>query len=259
MNKSKTLTAIFVTLLLALALIENTTAQRSDDMQTFFSKDYPGISIMVNGTQEAIPGENITIDLWVNCTADGVKVDYLNISVYGYSHFRYGLEKITLNFACVINNSSLVYHNVSEQDYSIAIPDDVWDQTYAEIYLKYGIKASPPYEYDEIFPITTVRNTLWEELDKTITSLNESNQQLNNTLEQLDQLFWESFQINLSAENLAYLNKTYWELQQNYTSLKGNLGELEGTRQAVIVLAITSVFFVATTVYLITRKPKQYY
>jgi len=266
LENPKSLITFLVTLTLALALIRNATAQSSSEMQTFFSKDYPGISIQVNGTRQADPGENITVGLWINCTADDVYVDYLNISFYGYRHFRYGLEKTTLNFACMMNNSLLGYHNASEQDYTMPIPNDVWDLTYAEIRLKYSIKASSPTEYDEIFPITTMRNVLWEELEKKLEWWNETHQllnttywQLNSTYELLDQTFWESFQMNLSTENLAYLNKTYWELQHNYTALQGSLNELDNTRSAVAALAITTVIFVATTIYMIMRKPKQYW
>jgi hypothetical protein len=79
------------------------------------------------------------------------------------------------------------------------------------------------------------------------------------TFNLLNQTFWESFQMNLTMENLALLNKTYWELQRNYTALQGSLNELDNTRTAVTVLAITTVFFVATTVYMVMRKPKQYW
>lgn len=255
LKKLKALTALLVTMLLTLSTIRITTAQTSDEIQTFFSSDYAGISIQVNATREADPGENIAINLWLNCTADGVHVYYLNISIYGYRHFKYGLEKITLNFTCVLENIPLVYNHTSEYNYTVPIPSDVWDVTYAELCLKYAIKGLP-LEYNPFFPITTVRNVLWEELETLETQLkrlNQSYQQLNNT-------YW---QLNSTYEQL---NQTFWELQQNYTSLnqtywnlKGSMGELETTRNIMTVLAITTVFFVATTVYLVVRKPKQYW
>jgi hypothetical protein len=39
--------------------------------------------------------------------------------------------------------------------------------------------------------------------------------------------------------------------------MNGNLGELDNTRRLTTVLAITTVLFVATTVYLVMRKPKE--
>jgi len=258
MKNLKTLTTIFVTLSLTLALTQRTTAQTPEEMQTFFSKDYAGISIQVNATQTTVPDSNIAIGLWINCTADGVYADYLNLSVYGYRHFRYGLEKITLNATCVMPKTPLVYNHTREYNYTVYVPNDVWDSIYAELYLKYAIKGSP-FQYDEIFPITTVRNVLWEELEKQLKILNESYQQLNSTFEQLNQAFLESFEMNLSAENLALLNQTYWNLRQNYTVLQGNLGELDNARRVMTVLAITTVFFVVTTIYFVVRKPKKFW
>jgi hypothetical protein len=63
--------------------------------------------------------------------------------------------------------------------------------------------------------------------------------------------------MNLTVDNLAYINRTFWELQQNYTALQGNLNELGNTRMAVGILAVTTVFFVATSLYLVMRKPKE--
>lgn len=217
-------------------------------MQTFFSQDYAGISIKFNATRETIPSENITINLWINCTADCVNLDYLNITIYG---FRYGREKILLNSKYVIEDTPLVFSHTSQHNYTVHIPSDVWDATYAELYLRYTIVDSP-FEYNPNFSITIVTNVYLEELENMLKSLNYTYWQLNQT-------FWKSFQMNLTEENLACLNQTYWELQQNYTSFQGSLSELENTRQAVIILVITTVFFVATTIYMIMRKPKQYW
>ncbi len=246
LKKSKTAITISITLILALTLIQNITAQPSSEMQTFFSKDYAGISIKVNATGETVPGENITINLWINCTATYVTVDCLALSVYG---FRYDREKIQLNSTDVIKNNALAPNNASQHNYTVLIPNDVWGTTYAELSLKYTI-VDLYLEYTPTFSITIVRNVYWEELENKFNSLNSTYWQLNQT-------FWESFQMNLSAENLARLNQTYCELQQNYTSLQGSLSELDNTRRAVIILAITTVSFVATTIYLLIRKPKQ--
>jgi hypothetical protein len=263
MRKLRTVTPAFVMMILALTLVKSTVAQTSNETQTFFSSEYAGISIQFNATRETVPGANITINLWINCTADGVYLDYLNLTVYGYSHFKYGLEKTTLNATCVMQKTALIFNHTSEYNYTVPVPNNVWDLTYAELNLKYTIKGDL-IEHNESFSITTVRNVLWEELEETLRMLNETYQrlnvtywQLNTTFEQLNQTFWEAFQMNLTAENLALLNMTYWELQQNYTMLQVNQNDLNNTRTAVAVLAITTVFFVATTVYMVMRKPKQ--
>lgn len=256
MIKLRTVTSIFVMLILALTLVKSITAQTPEEMETFFSSKYVGISIQVNATRETVPGANITIKLLVNCTADDVYVDYLNLSVYGYKHFKYGLEKDTLTSECVMKQSFLVYHNASRHNYTIPVPSEVWDLTYAELHSKYTVGIAP-FGFDETFSITTVRNILWEELEEKLEWLNQTYQKLNNTywqlnstVEQLNQTFWQMFQMNLTAESLAHLNETYW-------SFKGSSNELGNTRTAVGILAVTTVFFVATTLYLVMRKPKE--
>ena len=249
MRKMRTVTSIFVMLILALTLVKSITAQTPEEMKTFFSSEYAGISIQVNATRETVPGANITINLWINCTAVGVYLDYLNLSVYGYGHLEYESEKVTLNATCIMQKTSLVFNHTSECNYTVPIPNNVWDLTHAELRLKYRIK-SDPLEHNESFPITTVRNVLWQELEEKYQNLNNTYWQLNSTVEQLNQTFWQMFQMNLTEESLASLNKTYW-------GFKGSSNELGNTRMAVGILAVTTVFFVATTLYLVMRKPRE--
>lgn len=249
LKRLKTLTTIFFTLTLALALIKSTEAQTLNEMETFFSENYPGISIKVNATKEALPGENITINLLAKCTALDVEVNHLFLSVYG---FVYGREKILLkNFTFVTEKTPLIFNHTSQYNDTVLTPGDVWYATYAELYLEYTL-VGKPFEDTPSFSMTIVRNVYLEELENLFRGLNESYMQLNQT-------FWECFQMNLTAENLAFLNRTYWELQQNYTALQGGLNELDNTRRVVTILAITTVFFVATTLYLVMRKPKEHW
>jgi len=249
LKKIKTLIAIFVVLSLTLTLIQDVTAQASGNMQTFYSREYPGLSIEVNATAETVPGKNMTLRVWINCTAEGVSVDSITISVYG---FIYGREKCDLlDSISLMEDKPLTFNHTSQWNHTLNIPNDVWDATYAELYVKYSIMGTP-FEYDPNFSITIVRNVYLEELESMLQSLNQ-------TYGLLNQTFWECFQMNLTAENFALLNQTYWELHENYTSLKGSIGGFDTTRTAAIVLSVTTVFFAATTVYLMMRKPKQYW
>jgi len=232
-----------------LALIQNTTAQTSDEMQTFFTKPYVGITIKFSATPETVPGENITINLWINCTADDVNVEGLTLSIYG---FKWGREKVPLKSERIIEfTSSLVFNHTSQYNYTVHIPHDVWDVIYAELHIQYTVVDST-FEENPNFSITIVRNVYLEQLENAFKNLNYTYWQLNQT-------FWESFQMNLTKENLDGLNQTYWALQQNNTSVQGSLIELGNTRIAVIILAITTIFFVATTFYVVMRKPKEYW
>jgi len=250
MKMHKTLVIVLITLILSLALIQSTKAQTSSEMQTFFSKEYAGISVKANATQEAIPDKNLTVNIWTNCTAIGVNVEYLTIRVYGFTYGQEKVEKIDLLATTnVVENKALSFRDTGLYNYSVHVPSDVWDATYAELHLKYSIVDSP-FEYNPSFSITIVRNIYYEKLK-------EDFKNLNNTVVQLNQTFWQSFKMNLTVDSLTYLNRTYWMLQQNYTTLQGSLNELDNTRRTVGILAITTIFFVATTIYLVFRRPKQ--
>jgi len=234
-------------LILTLALIQNATAPTSDEMHTFFSEEYVGISIEFRAPQETNPSENITISLWINSTAANMKIESLTLSIYG---FRYSKEKISLKSVNIIGNTfPLAFNHTEQYNYTVSIPNEVWDATYAELHIEYTV-ANTLFKDDRNFSITIVRNVYLEQLENMFKNLNQTYWQLNQT-------FWECFQMNLTKENLDNLNQTYWELQQNYTSVQGNLIELGNIRMAVIILAITTIFFVATTFYVIMRKPKQ--
>ncbi|MEM3694981.1 MAG: hypothetical protein QXJ11_03370 [Candidatus Bathyarchaeia archaeon] len=246
MKKSRIITLVAI-LILTSATFCRTSAQ-ANEMQTFFYKKYAGITIRVNAINETIPNENLTIKLWYNSTAEPVHIDYLNLTIYG---FREGAQKLTLNSTCLLENASLPFNNTGEFEVVAHVPDDVWGVTYAELYLEYSI-VDLPLKYLEGFSMTAIRNIRYEELQ-------EKYRELNGTFSLLNQTFWESFGKNLTIDELLSLNETYWELLQNYTTLQGSLNELNNTRVAVGVLAVTTIFFVATTVYLVMRKPKDYW
>ncbi|MEM3629674.1 MAG: hypothetical protein QW667_05750 [Candidatus Bathyarchaeia archaeon] len=250
MKNHKTLT-IFITLCLASALFRGVSAQTStsNNTKTFFSKVYPGILIMLNATGETVPDGNITLYLMVECRALDVEMEHLNITIYGFIE---GKEKIILgNYTCTEKRTPLGFKETYIYNITVHVPDRVWDATYVELYLSY-VLAGQPFEDNPSFPITIVRNVYLEELEKLFRSLNESYTLINQT-------FWETFNMSLTPESLSLLNKTYRELEQNYTILQGSLNELGSTRMAVAVLAVTTVFFVATTIYLFIRKPREYW
>lgn len=248
LKKPKTVSIIFIILILALTLAKSTMAQASNITQTFFSKKYAGVSINVNATHETVPGGNITIILWLNCTAVDVNVDYIAFDVYG---FRHGEEEILLNSTTVMESVLLIFNQTYQYNYTVYVPSDVWGATDIELHIKYTIVDLPVKE-DPRFSITVVRNVYLEELEKKFKALNSTYWQLNNTFAQLNQTFWECFGMNLTAESLALLNKTYWGLNLN-------LSDLDNTRRTVAILGITTAVFVLTTIYLFMRKPKQYW
>jgi hypothetical protein len=246
--KLKKLETLMVIFTLILALVYITKAQEpAENMKTFFDSEIPGIGIQVNATAAIQPTENITVMLGLKGLTN-VDVEYFNLSIFG---FLYGEDKM-LMANITQNDFSLNSTLVEEYNCTFDVPQEVWDVIYGEISLTYSTEIGNLHlGFPQLtlgFIMTHVENVYLENIEELL-----------ETYEQLNQTFLQCFQINFSAESLDSLNQTYWALQQNHTSVQGNLIELGNTRMAVIILAITTIFFVATTFYVITRKPKQYW
>jgi len=233
------LVVVLVTLSLVLACAPNVRGQTSD-MEKFFSAGYGGVSINVYASPKTDPGGNMTIEVMINATAQNVWIEYLNVSVYGFIN---GTEPKLLNSTNVMSDKPLQSNQIWEN--TIIVPADVWGITYGQILLRYTIKDLSS-ERDPGFPLTTVRNVYLENLESQFRSLNQSYSLLS-----------ESFK-NLTIE-FDRLNQSYTELQGNYSQLQGRIGDLDNTRTVAVILTITTVFFVATTFYLVMRRPKEYW
>jgi hypothetical protein len=281
--KHRYLAVVLTTIIIALAFVRVNTVRGQSELKTFYSKDdLPGIAMRINATAETVPGGNMTVAIWVNCTAAGFTVEQLNITVCGFSG---GKEKIPLPTIDVMENRTLAFNSTSEYNYTLTVPDDVWGATFADLHLKYFIYSSG-FEYDPSFSLTVVRNIYYEQLKEDFSDLNSSFIQLNSSYWQLDtnysqltasysqlnntfselndtyrQLNDSYLQLNSSywelKDTYEQLNQTYWGLKQNYTDLQGSVSDLDNTRRLAAVLGVTSVFFVVTTVYLVTRRPKE--
>jgi len=208
----------------------------TENMKTFFDSKIPGMKIQVNATAETQPAENITVMLSMKGLGD-VYVENFNLTVFGFLNGTYKTMMRNITDSDIPLNNAMKEYNCT-----FKVPEQVWDVTYGEILLTYravlgGLELRfPQLTYG--FTMTHVENVYLKKLENDLKSWITSYQQLNSTFEQLLQ--------------------NYTELQQNYTALQGSLNELDNTRRAVAILAITTIFFVATTLYVVMRKPKQY-
>jgi len=239
----KRISSIFVVFVLTCALTFFVKAQAPEEnMATFFDSDIPEIRVQVNATMETQPLGNITVTLSLKNQSD-VQIQYLNLSMFGFINGTYKVLMANLTDNNVsLNTSSLEYN------YTFMVPEQVWDATYGEITLTYNVKypVGPgfqmmPYDFKIGFTMTHVKNTYLEQVEQACVTLNS-------TLEELKQVFSQLSNEDLTADNL---NKTL-------SNLQGSAGELDNTRRAVIGLTVTTAVFVATTVYMFLRKPKQY-
>jgi hypothetical protein len=230
--------ALTMMTLLTIASMQRVKAEGTPEkMKTFFDSVVLETRIQVNATMETRPTENVTIDLILTGQAD-IEVKYFNLSVFGFVN---GTDRILM--ANITDGSFPLNSTSKTYNYTFSVPQQVWGTTYGEITLahsvKYGLVTVNNDGLTCGFSMTNVRNVYLEGLEQQVSNFG-----------QLNQTFWDIFQMNLTTENLATLNKTYQGLQ-------GSVGDLDNTRRVVAVLGITTVFFVATTLYFILRKPKE--
>jgi hypothetical protein len=227
------------------ALLNSARVHAADEeMKVFLNSEITGIKIQVNATSKTQPGENLTVFLTLRATMN-VHIDRINLEVYGFLN---GTDQLSLGN---ISDSNFDMNNTLKNYTKIVIvPDNVWGITYGEMRLAYyadmgGFVAGFPNIVNG-FPLTLVENTLLKNLEEQVKNLNESCNQLAKKYSNL-------------TETYAALNQTYWDLNQTYTSAQNSLGELDNTRRLTTILAITTVFFLATTVYIILRRPRDYW
>jgi len=234
-------TLIFVSAVLALVLagLYSAKAQPSE-MENFFSAEYGGASIRVDASDEVVPGESIMVTVVINATADGVHIEHLSLSVYAFIN---GRQQILLNSVTMMAATPLQFNETMRFDNMITVPTDVWGITYGQISLGYAIKDLPSTERNPGFPLATVRNIYLENLESRLQSLNQSHGMLSKMFKNI-------------ATEYAKLDATYTELLDGRVQ---GTDDLYGTRTVATILMITTVFFAATTLYLVMRRPRDYW
>jgi len=241
---------VFLTImLLGLSYLGNVRAQGSEGtLQGFLDTSVLGVRIQVNATGQSRPGQNITVIL-VFAALPGVseiKVQQFNLSVTGFLN---GTSN-TLLESTYGGNFSLD-NGPQSYNYTFPIPEWVSGKTYGQITLSHW--ATYQQQFGSVvnntitvynnasacgFYMTDVENVYLENLQQNYQQLNQNYTQLH--------------------ENYTELQNNYTQLQKNYTdALHGNTNNLDSARTVITVLMITTVFFVATTLYFVIRKPKE--
>jgi hypothetical protein len=221
---------------LTVALFSSTRVQATtDQMKEYFDSEMTGINIQVNASTTTNPGENMSAILTLTATAD-VTFGRIGLEVFGFVN---GTDQLLIgnlsdsNFR--MNNSLRQYPIV------VNVPANVWGITYGQIDLAYSVNMGQmTLTFPNIvngFPLTLVENTQMKNLQEQIRTLNDSYANL--------------------TKSYSDLNSTYWNLNQSYASAQNSLGELDNTRRLTTILAITTVVFLATTIYIILRRPRE--
>lgn len=193
-------------------------------MQAFLDSTAFGIRIQANATAQVQPLENITIIFTLTSQGD-VFVENFTVSIFGFLN---GTDRVLMKNAPYsafwLNNTSRSY------DYTFPVPEWMSGWTYGEVrlanFLEQGMVTIRNDGFVYGFYMTNVENVYLEGLE----------------------------------HDFSVLEQNYTELEQKLNAtLQANSNQLDSTRTVAGVLGVTTVVFVATTMYLVLRKPKQYW
>jgi hypothetical protein len=241
MKKIEKIGLAIITSIILLSTIYSvkTEMSTSENVEIFLERETPGLRIIVSAIKETQPNKNITIILNIVPLVSKIYVEHFNFSVFGFVN---GTHKTLMPLHPNItdeNPLSLPY----AQNFTCQISDNVWGITLGEIEINYNVTStltySPigkitieqPYKFKIAFDMTYVENIYLEELNK---------------------IFRDYLDKNLTPENLN-------EILQEYKQLKETQNESTNIRMVVGILIVTTVFFIATTLYLVLRKPNKYW
>lgn len=234
---NRKITVVILLTVFALSLIPKSYAQENSDIQTFYHHDKAGLIINVEAPTNTEPGQKINVSVSFYCYAENLSISYLYVKI---SDFKSGQEKIPIETITHVEEGigySPQFNETYAQTYEIEIREDVWDITYGEVSCQWELPRDTFFIHEDGFTMTYVRNVKMEDL--------------------IEQLANKTQEYSTLWQNYTQLNQTYWDLKANQTS--GIDVELSNTRLTMIIFIITTVFFAATTLYLMVKKPKKYW
>ncbi len=235
--KNRKMKVATLLVILALFLVLKSYAQENSEVQTFYDHYEAGLDVDVKAPTNTGPGEKINVSVSFHCHSKDLVINYLYVTIYD---FKSGEEKTPIETVTLVEEGT-GYDPQNDENltktYEVEIPEDAWDITYGEVSYQWELPGHVYTISDYGFTMTYVRNVKMEDLIA----------QLANKTQEYDRL-WQNF---------TQLNQTYWDLASNETL--GTEVELGNTRLAMIIFIIATVFFAATTIYLMVRKPREYW
>lgn len=234
----KTLILVML-MLIAATMIHDANANSSDQIHTYNYTPIPNdLTVEIKNPSEAYPNQtinvNITIKALVNLTINHVAIELYTFNDSKLDDVIY-VEKesqVPLSSGKSLNKTS--NFTIHEQASNIVYGKLIVEWT------KKGTEGRVTIEKEPTFIMAYLKNSELEKLRSIVPELEKENVELKG--------------------NVTDLNNTLTDLLNNLTDAKNRYeGELSGTRSVITILAIITVFFVATTAYLFIRKPKQYW
>jgi len=202
---------------------------------------FASIEVQIEYPFETYPNRNITINVAIKALTNLI-VNFTQVDLY-VLHNETKEEILFYSIHHISEPKLLKGDEWFNKTYEVFIPEYAINLVYGKLILKWTLRGTgeaTSYERELLVLLSYLRSLELENLRNENAMLKENLTNLQN--------------------ELTTLNNTLTELRNNLTDIQKRYeGELSGTRSTVVVLAITTVFFLATTAYLIFRKPKQYW
>lgn len=246
--KGKRAIILWLSTMFAFAMILNVNAQlQQTEKMPIYYRNYAGLILEIKSSpRQVYPSEKINITVRVEAYTE-IYIDYIYINI---SAIKNQQDNIVLNTTC-LEHFNLSYGKSLECTYEVTILEGTSPgQAYGEVSYHWAIEGDERHWVKLCSPmdspVTYVKSKKLEELYEKYGSLNCTLQELRVNYTDLE-------------KNYTELCEEYDSLNTNYTELESRIGELGNARRLMYVFAVTTVCFIFTTLYLVWKKPKQYY
>ena len=264
MNKKEIIIPLLILFLLPLASISVAKAET----RLVWSFDWEGMDVEVYAPYQAYPGDTITIRVRVEAKEDLQDV-YVRVWLYGSKFQGYGIWSTNILVLYYVDLSTGV---VRDQNFNVDVSSDVspgliYSHTYCT-WKVYRILWWEDRSLDNSFRVTYLKNKAYEELQVAYSDLLDDYNTLiatyDNLLDDYDSVCsdydtleadYDSMESSYNNLETSYnsLNSTCNELESKHDTLTADLGT---TRNLSYILIITTIVFIATTVFFAIRKPR---
>jgi len=235
---------VFVTFMFfTAALLPHARASGSDQTGSYEYGLY-NLKIHVENPPEAYPDQNLTINVTAEASAK-LTINYTAIELYtlngstmngeSFAH----IEFINYNNPLFLSGGQSSY----KTSYNETIPASALNVVYGKLTLVWtemGTEESNAYTRQTTFIVASVYSPELQRLTDLLPKLQKQNAIL--------------------RRNVTDMNDTLAQTLNDLADAKNHYeGDIGNTRSVATLLGVTTVFFVATTAYLIMRKPKDYF
>ncbi len=237
MEVKKLINLLTVVLFSTAAVLPISTASDIEDVTVFYTLDYGGLRVEVEGPAIAWPGDEINITVRVQASAR-IHIDFVSMNISSLKTNREEVPLIgTMSF---LNDVDLNPEATNQTSYEVNVPDDALPGLiYGMVWYSWHIKGSVPDPHvmlPKAFPATFIENKPYIELKEEFDDLNSSHCDL--------------------LTNYTLLDANYTDLQERFQQLENaQIGESNATGLMYLFL-ITTGIFVVTTLILMIRRPK---